>query len=668
MEASVSYYRKDIDGLRALAVLGVVFFHAGMPWFQGGFVGVDVFFVISGYVVSRAILRALEDGNFSFVDFYVRRAKRLAPALYLVMACVLVFSLLWLMPADAVRVLRTMAYASLLSANVFLAKKADYFASEASQMPLLHVWSLSVEEQFYLLLPGLLFLVRRWPMRRRLALYALLFAASLLASQWAVSRGLAGAYFLVPYRGFEFMLGVLLACFSRPIDARIADVLLGAGLVIVLSAMVALHAAVPYPGWMALIPCLGAGAIVGWGGSSRMAGMLLGAPPMVFLGRISYSLYLWHWPVLFAWKRFQLDATGGRWLAIGISIGLGYACYRYVEAPLRHLQMGRFRAGVSYIAAPILGIALLFFLEQHTDHFVKLYPAAFQRLYASVQPPWEGRRGKQCWGHVEVTDEAACKLGATELSVSAALWGDSHAYHLINFMDQLGKDYGLSVHDLAMPQCPPIVGVPPGAEAKLPLEKCPLHNRKVLQYLLEQPRITTVFLSAAWSSYVDRPGMSEFGVSQQGLASDLDDTVARLRRAGKQVVLFDDVPQAPERLVDCPLYNAIWLPMRVMACSFSKDEAQGDRRAVDTMLRQLIGKYPQIGLINTYDVPCEKDRCLVSLGNVPLYMLHDFGHLNLASSAAYYPAYNSKHPGQLERVLGRRAHSVPDVRSALMSP
>jgi peptidoglycan/LPS O-acetylase OafA/YrhL len=666
------YYRPDIDGLRAIAVLLVVFFHAGFSLFKGGFIGVDVFFVISGFVVSRAIQRGLTEGGFSFIGFYLARAKRLAPALYVAMGCVFAFSLLYLMPDDAMRTLKTLGYASLLSSNIYLAHKTDYFASQTNNQPLLHIWSLSVEEQFYLVLPALLLLSWRWPLRRRVALFTLLGIASLCASQWAASHATQGAYFLTPYRGFQFIVGVLLAFRKDPLRSTSADIAVGAGLVAtLLSACLLLSASTPYPGLMALYPCVGAGLIIGFGGASRLASVLLSNRVMLFIGRISYSLYLWHWPVLFAFRRFELVSLPWTLGAIVLSILLGYLSYRYVETPLRYARTSRRRVILGYIAAPIACAFALFFVGARTDQFERLYPAAFQHLYASAkQSTWQNPRGRQCWDHVALTQAATCSLGDVALPTNAVILGDSHAYHLIQFMDRLGNAYGLSIHDLAFPLCAPIVNAPgaSAADLKATQEKCAAHNKAAFEYVLANKQIDTVFLAGNWDIYANPPTTGQvngFGFRQGAFATELGDTVATLLQAGKRVVLFDDIPSEPEDLTNCPLYNRLWLPLRRRDCSYPASVAVGAHRATVATLSDVVKKYPQMGLVDMYDVPCDANRCHTSLYDVPIYVANDYGHLNVVSSGLYYDAYNARHPGQLAQILGEAKSQVSNGESAV---
>lgn len=209
-----SDYRPDIDGLRALAVALVVFCHSGWQIFKGGFIGVDVFFVVSGFVVTRSISAAQQEGRFRFGDFYIRRAKRLAPALSAMMAVTFVFSILFLIPDDAMEVAKNIAYASVFASNIYLSKATGYFAPNANQQPLLHTWSLSVEEQFYLAFPVVLFALRYSSNRMRVTALIAIGASSLVWAQMAVQAGAPGAYYFSQYRACEFVIGAVIALLS----------------------------------------------------------------------------------------------------------------------------------------------------------------------------------------------------------------------------------------------------------------------------------------------------------------------------------------------------------------------------------------------------------------------------------------------------------------------
>ncbi len=343
--------RGDIEGLRAIAVLLVVFFHASIAGFTGGFVGVDVFFVISGFLITGLMLREIgETGTLSLPSFYARRARRILPAAAVVLLVTVVVSVALLPPLLVPGAATDAAAAALFVSNMgFAAQATDYFAASQTPSPILHFWSLGVEEQFYLLWPLLVFVVARGalkPGRRVGAIVAAIVVASLLLSLWLTSANQPWAFFSLPTRAWELGLGALLAVAGTRL-ARIPDPVAAvagwAGIALIALAAVTIGDATPFPGTAVLLPTVGAALVIVAG--SRMTrfgpGRALGTSVPRFFGRISYSLYLWHWPVLVIpvialgvelplWERLVL---------IGISIALAAATQRWVEEPIRRGRM-----------------------------------------------------------------------------------------------------------------------------------------------------------------------------------------------------------------------------------------------------------------------------------------------------------------------------------------
>ncbi|MCB5200694.1 acyltransferase, partial [Loktanella sp. TSTF-M6] len=306
-------YRRDIDGLRTLAVVPVVLGHAGLGLFAGGFVGVDVFFVISGFLITGILVRELEQGRFSLIDFYERRARRILPALFVVLAaCIVVFWFL-LLPQHYVVIGKAGIASLLFSSNIYFFRiDSAYFANATSMQPLLHTWSLAVEEQFYIVFPVLLWLIAAWRRTSRTLLIAGLSLASFALAVWMVPRHPVAAFYLTPTRVWELGLGALLALGAFPAlrHRLLAELVAAAGLVAIAWAVFTLDKTDPFPGLNALAPCLGAVAII-WAGQSQitLTGRLLSTRGMVGIGLMSYSLYLVHWPVLVA-ARILTSARG----------------------------------------------------------------------------------------------------------------------------------------------------------------------------------------------------------------------------------------------------------------------------------------------------------------------------------------------------------------------
>ncbi len=331
--------RSDIDGLRAIAVLGVVLHHAGLAALPGGFVGVDVFFVISGFLISRIITDGVADGSFSLAHFYERRARRILPALIAVVALSLVAGY-WLLLPDDYENLGQSALATMFFANnVLLTLTSGYWDLAATFKPLLHTWSLGVEEQFYIAFPLLALLV----LRRRPKLFAPMLAGgiaiSLLLSVSLSARQPDASFYLIHTRAWELLLGALVAWRmpATPQPARVARALAPTGLAMIVGAMLLIDETAPYPGWRALLPCVGTALILRHGAAGGLAQRMLGWGPLVLLGLASYSIYLWHQP-LFAFARAMSVTPPSAGLMAALTLAtliIGYASWRWIEQPFR---------------------------------------------------------------------------------------------------------------------------------------------------------------------------------------------------------------------------------------------------------------------------------------------------------------------------------------------
>ena len=354
------HYRADIDGLRALAVLSVLFFHLGFSDFGGGYVGVDVFFVISGYLITRLIRdEVVTTGSFSFSNFYLRRVRRLAPALLFTFALCFACAMVLFSPADLQRFAGALVHAVFSVSNFYFWMESGYFDAEITVKPLLHTWSLSVEEQFYLIWPvTLVFLLLKTPRYTIPVVLGLAGVVSLAInidfydgyspivqaiapslSDW-FAEGPATIYFLAPFRVFEFAIGAGLVFLAerKSVNAVLAEALTALGLVMILVAVLMYTEATPFPTFYALVPCVGAALIIYFAGASRLCKLFLSNPVMVRLGLISYSLYLIHWPMIVFYGYYTKAelSLGERWTIVLVSIVAAELMYRWVETPVRN--------------------------------------------------------------------------------------------------------------------------------------------------------------------------------------------------------------------------------------------------------------------------------------------------------------------------------------------
>ena len=333
-------YRREIDGLRALAVLPVLFFHAGFTPFEGGFIGVDVFFVISGYLITSIIRNELTTGKFTLTGFYERRARRILPALFLVAFSSWVFAWWWMMPSQLQDFSQSLVAVSAFSANIFFLLKSGYFEPSSELSPMLHTWSLAVEEQYYLFFPLLMLALWRIGTRTTLVTIGSIALASLVTAEVMSSSAPSANFFLATGRAWELMIGALLAFVQRPPPTpswiRGSGAALGLGGIA--CSVFLFDASTPFPSLWTLLPTLGTAAIIYFASPSNSIGRLLGTQALVGVGLISYSTYLWHQP-LFAFARIRSlsEPPPQVFLALCIvALGLGYLSWRYVEAPFRN--------------------------------------------------------------------------------------------------------------------------------------------------------------------------------------------------------------------------------------------------------------------------------------------------------------------------------------------
>lgn len=544
-------YRKDIDGLRAVAVLPVCFFHLDLPGFPGGFVGVDVFFVISGYLMALLIGRELDAHAFSLRHFYERRARRILPALFFMLGVVSIGAT-FLMPPKLFKDFgETLVAAVAFGSNVlFRYKSANYFDAPTDWNPLLHTWSLGVEEQFYIVFPLYLLLLRGLGARARFVITAIVACCSLMLSIWGTQNGPTAAFYLLPTRAWELLLGALIALLmlgrSRILDdirssPRLASAVALAGLGLIALAMFGYDRNTAFPGVAALAPCGGAALLLAMGGSSAdRVTRLLTIKPLPFIGRISYSLYLWHWPLIVYADRYLSYGGLNVPARIGVlcaSLACAYAGWRWIEQPFRD------RAGAWTQGWPRVRIAILACAASACLGAVGIlmtrdggWPQRFagidkvsldaQLRAESADAAWREFDERHCfvknpknWGG------AACYLNRG--AGTAVLWGDSFAWAwAYGFFHNQGVARP-AVLQYTSPQCPPILGY-----RAVSNPSCTAFNDN-LERVVAEFHASTIIMTANWSSYLRRRKL-EYG--------DIAATVSQLKNQGLKVVLVGQSP------------------------------------------------------------------------------------------------------------------------------
>ena len=551
-------YRPDIDGLRALAILPVVLFHLDVSIVSGGFTGVDVFFVISGYLITAVLLRDIEGGAFSLVRFYERRVRRLFPALFAMLAVSSAVAAAVLLPRDLDAYFQSVVATALFVANLLFKKSDGYFEPRAQAEPLLHAWSLAVEEQFYILFPLCLWLLMRVA-RKWTGWILMLIAVGSLCGAELILRGHGSArtaFYSAPFRAWELLIGSVLALgFVPAVRAAGPRVALAvAGVLAILYGFVALSPRSVFPGLAALYPCLGAAALIhAHGSGTTPVSRLLEWRPVVFIGKISYSLYLWHWPLI-VFAKYVLVRDLGVVDKVGISVVslvLSVLSWHYVERPLR---TGRWKvlAPRKLFAGAAVAIAA-FVAVGGVGHRAHGFPARLDpkvlEMAAVQQAPWRTDCSRAT--PAQIVSGKLCKVGA-DAAPDVLIWGDSHVLALLPAVEQTVKTAGRSALVASQPGCPPLLGT-----SRHDVEKklvCPRFNDAVARLTAENSHLSTVVLIARWGWYSQtapfdaedqHPSISVDGPvgNPREFGAGLKRTFDHLTKLGKEVVVITQVPE-----------------------------------------------------------------------------------------------------------------------------
>ncbi|MCA0405690.1 MAG: acyltransferase [Proteobacteria bacterium] len=632
-------YRAEIDGLRAVAVLAVVLFHAHLGVLRGGYAGVDVFFVISGFLISRLIAQEVEhSGRFSLAGFYERRIRRLFPALTVVVAATLAVGWFQLPPVELTQLARSAFAALAFFSNLHFAKQAGYFQPQAESQPLLHTWSLGVEEQFYILAPFVILGLLRLPQALRRAVLAGLMAASLGAAVFFALRQSDAAFFWPHTRAYELLAGVALGLRLIPLPrgegARGGMALVGLGLVG--AALMALPPGIAFPSFWALLPCAGAMLVIGaseGGIVPGAAGALLRAAPMRFFGKISYSLYLWHWPVL---VYADLAGEGGlslplRLAMIVLAIALAWLSYRFVETPLRH---GQARWRVLQVFGPAALVILAGFAASSLTARFGGFPArlgAFAAPLAAMHEP--ATPALRC------AEGRACTIGAPEGPLSVLIWGDSHIGMVLPAFEAALRAKGQRGEVIFAGGCPPLVDQ--AGRAALDNRKCHDTARKALALVEANPGLRVV-LVGRWAFYAEGTRYGEEEVAQQAralvkgdasahhaaFAARFASTLAMLAARKADVRIIGPVPEFPFDV----LQRASRALMRGQMPDLSVPRADfaARQRAVFPVLAGA-----GVPVFAAHQGLCDASRCIATQDGVPLY--GDSNHLSARGSSLITP-------------------------------
>jgi peptidoglycan/LPS O-acetylase OafA/YrhL len=635
--------RTDLDGLRGIAIALVVAYHAKVGLFPGGFVGVDVFFVISGYLITNILVG--ENGHVpTLAEFFERRTRRIVPALVVMAIAVSVAGFFILSSIELQQLGASLVTLSVLGSNFFFWRHIDYFAGRAPEEPLLHTWSIAVEEQFYVFLPIALLLTRAIGLRKTqlLAVMSLFAVSSLVASvAWTNAHPVA-AFYLLPTRLWELLCGGMLAITPLRVGARGAQAGAAIGFTVIIAAAAFFTPSTPYPGIAAALVVAGASLVVYCARvPGNGIGILLSQAPLVWLGLVSYSVYLWHWPILTlarhgAGRELRASETS---MAVAATLVIATVSWKLIESPIReHRVLISRRAWWSATAAGLGVLAVVgFALVSGAGSFSPMSTAARSYAEATADTPPQTEVCHHDYRRlVDVRGLCISAAGAAE-APRILVWGDSHANALMPVLVSLGRERGFDIVQASHSNCPPLLGA---RVARTPApDHCTQFNEMVVRSVREL-RVTRVVLAAYWAHYLGEdaePKLSRLfdpyssagdlrGATrlrnEAAFRSALDRTVERLTAAGVEIYIVRQVP-AQRGFVPGMLARLAADGQSVDGVGISRAAHETSQRGESMMFSEFDGV---VEFVDPADALCATGVCVCARDGASLYI--DDNHLS----------------------------------------
>jgi len=625
-------YRTDIDGLRAIAVLPVILFHAGISLFSGGFIGVDVFFVISGFLISSLIMEDLEAGRFSLAMFYERRARRILPALCLVAFACIPFAWLLLFRQDMENFSQSLISVGTFTSNFLFWRESGYFDLSADMKPLLHSWSLAVEEQFYILFPLLLLALWRFGTSLVTIVLCILFGLSFSLTVWGgLDRDLL--FYLLPTRIWELLLGVFVALTlrqrSRAFPITIwSQILSGLGLGLIGLPVFLYSGTTPFPSLYALLPTVGTALVLIFSMKGTLTHKVLSAKPLVWVGLISYSLYLWHQPILAFAKHGRVAELEGIFLGICLLLcfPLSYLSWRFIETPFRDrkkLSRGTVIVSCSLMLGGLIAFGSWGYFTNGFENRAHIQTAKID--IETVENSYCHTEGWRSPKRLAKGD--FCRLGSGNPTI--ALIGDSHAGAIFNAMDIEAKKNDLGLWVASEGFCPMVSGF-----VLTDYDRgCANYSREVLYQIQNNPDIKSVVFFAQWSNYTNgyRDDERPSGVTLNGeIFSDLAanpvlfektliETLQSLKNADKHIIILTPTPE----------FNLAVMPdlQKHRLLKETPDPVRFQISQGNRDITRIFSKLDGIDLMDVHSLFCDGSVCeALSDAGVPLF--NDTNHVN----------------------------------------
>ncbi|RVU83675.1 acyltransferase [Leucothrix sargassi] len=618
-------YRPEIDGLRALAVLPVLLFHIGFEHFSGGFVGVDIFFVISGYLITLILLREKSDDNFSIARFYERRARRILPALLAMIFVCLCLSYFWMAPSQLKEFGGSSVSAIFFISNLFFLKHSSYFDAASEEMPLLHTWSLAVEEQYYIVFPIFILLTWRFGFKAVFGLVVLGFCLSLGLSEYGWRNHNTANFFLIPFRAWEILAGSICAfiLFSRP-QLRSNQALPLLGFAMIVSSIFIYDKHTPFPSVYTLLPVVGTCLIILFCSAQGLVGRVLAFKPIVFIGLISYSAYLWHQPLL-AFYRIRFGDDFSIALKCGFllaSFVIAYFSWRFIETPFRRKTQTSTRRSPSVLWSSAIAmtvsasIGVLLFANHGFPDRQSVNKQNMVTLEQQVRNNYGLSPNCQSFN---LSDQ--CK---TSNEPEVLLWGDSFAMHLGGALVSANKD--IKLIQLTQNSCPPLLDFSVLRPNKKGAENCIAFNRDVMGFIERTPSIKKVVISSQIAYLLDQKAIGNNGqavvANKDEISQKFLNTASKVSELGREILFVSPTPANGHDLGKC-VFRKNMFGGNPEDCSFTRNEFSRDARQA-FQVTENIRKHVNTLLLS--ELICDATNCATSYKGTPIY--RDAGHLS----------------------------------------
>ena len=665
-------YRPDIDGLRAIAVLSVIAYHSNNELLGGGYVGVDIFFVISGYLITSTILRDIDANIFSFRKFYDRRIRRIFPALFFVLAISSIIAYIILFPKDLYGYSKSLISSLFFVSNIYFWRTTGYFSPTAETNPLLHTWSLSIEEQFYLLFPIYILTIKYYfkkPFRKKIIVgIIIIFFTSISLSIWGVDNKAIATFYWLPTRAWEFIIGVFLACLpSIKIGMLYRNFISASGLILIAYSVYHFNENTSFPGINALPPCLGTMAIIYANhlkNNNNLISRILTTKPFVFTGITSYSLYLWHWPIIVFYEHYTLKQPT-LLFTLCTTFPIAILSWKYIEEPSRkHINFFSL-----YLILSIIFIALLIFSAYvHSSKGIpERLPKEIYYMHMGGEEKLRTPHRKKCFswpkGGLElnkIKHGSSCIMGSKkQKSTSFALIGDSHAYAIFTGISLSAKKSEKKGIFFGYSGCTPIQGMLSKRSSKY---KCEEYKKTFYQKIYSNSNIQKVIFSARWANYLygntyglgtadPRPTPTkhllrlshqpeqQLSTKERELyfASNMQKTILSLVNSGKDVVIVSSIPEVGHHV---PRYVARKYFSSIQIEKVNNHKYFYIRQRFLLNLFSNLDKIDGVTIIYPHIKLCVQEQsCLYQINGQPLY--YDDDHLSVRGATYISPIFDS---------------------------